>query len=60
MTTINRGRRLAAALGAVLAIGSIPTAAAAAPSDNGCNNRTLNTTDKLLACVDADDALVHE
>jgi len=42
-----------------LAATSLPSAAAAAPSAAGCENRNLNQTDKLLACVDADDVFVH-
>ena len=44
---------------AVFAVIVIPNAASAAPSQNGCTNRTLNTIDKLLNCVNADDVIEH-
>lgn len=44
---------------AVFAVIVIPNAASAAPSQNGCTNRTLNTIDKLLSCVNADDVVEH-
>ncbi len=59
MAFSRRNRRLAASLSVLLAAASVPTVALAGPSQNGCNNRNLNQTDKLLACVDAEDVLVH-
>ena len=54
------GRRLVTtALALMLVAAAVPTAVAAAPSKNGCNNRNLNQIDKLLNCVDADDVNVH-
>lgn len=45
---------------ALLAAGAVlPATANAAPSNNGCNNRNMNQIDKLLDCVDGDDANVH-
>ena len=61
MTTTYTSRRFVALLTAVLATGSILAVAnAAGPSESGCTNRNLKTTDLLLKCVDADDVLVHE
>jgi Zn-dependent M28 family amino/carboxypeptidase len=40
-------------------VGVLPTIASAAPSSSGCDNRNLNQIDKLLECVDADDAFEH-
>lgn len=57
--TTHRSRRAAALVTIALAAASLPAAAAAAPSAAGCENRNLNQTDKLLACVDADDVFVH-
>ena len=38
---------------------SLPTAAAAAPSDAGCANRNINQIDKFLQCVNGDDVFTH-
>ena len=54
-----RGRSIAAATAVALVAAALPSAAAAAPSNNGCNNRNLNQIDKLLQCVDAEDAFAH-
>ncbi len=55
-----RGRRIAASLAVVLAAGSVPAVVSAAgPSQQGCSNRNLNSTDKLLACIDSGDVLGH-
>lgn len=59
MPTTYRPRVIAAATAAALAAAVLPSAATAAPSASGCENRNLNQTDKLLECVDADDAFVH-
>ncbi len=59
MANNHRRRRLGTSLVVLLAAGTVPTVAAAAPSQNGCANRNLDKTDKLLACVDADDVFVH-
>jgi len=59
MRSLNRGRRFIAFLAVVLMVGLVPTVAAAAPSNQGCESRNLNTTKKLLECVDADDAFEH-
>lgn len=40
-------------------VAAVPATASAAPSNSGCVNRNLNRIDKLLECVDADDAFVH-
>ncbi len=55
----HRGRLVGAALALALVAAAVPTAAAAAPSKNACVNRNLNQIDKLLACVDAEDAFEH-
>lgn len=56
-------RRLVPALLATggLLLGAVPaTTATAAPSAGGCANQNFNDkVDKFLACIDADDALVH-
>ncbi len=57
--TINRFRRRSALVTIALAAASLPAVAVAAPSANGCQNRNLNQTDKLLECVNADDVFVH-
>ena len=49
---------LATAVAAAAAMTLIPTGAMAAPT-TGCENRTNNTIDKLLLCVDADGAFEH-
>ncbi len=59
-----RGRRVAASIALALAAGSVPAVAAAGgpsggPASQGCVNRNLNSTDKLLACVDGDDVIGH-
>lgn len=60
MSVLPRSRwRIGAALILLLGVLAIPGTASAAPSNSGCVNRNLNTIDKLLACVDAEDALVH-
>ena len=51
--------RLFVALALMLGVAAVPSPASGAPSDSGCQNRQLNTIDKLLACVNADDALEH-
>ena len=51
---------LLAALFLMLGVAAaVPTAVSAAPSNTGCVNRNLNSIDKLLDCVNADDALTH-
>jgi len=53
-------RRLGAALGlSLVAAVAVPAIAQAQPSDTGCESRNLNTIDKLLSCVNADDAFEH-
>jgi Zn-dependent M28 family amino/carboxypeptidase len=63
MSRQHRTRGIAAALAMLLAAAAVPAATSgsveAAPSSNGCNNRQLNQINKLLDCVDADDAFVH-
>ena len=59
MTRFHRGRRFSAFIAILLMVGLVPTVAAAAPSNQGCESRNLNTTKKLLECVDADDAFEH-
>ena len=56
-----RGRRIAASIALALAAGSVPAMASAAggPASQGCTNRNLNSTDKLLQCIDGDDVLGH-
>ena len=56
---MNRHAHLGALLALLLAVSLLPTVAGAAPSGNACLTRNLNQTNKLLACVDADDVLVH-
>ena len=55
----HRSRLLAAFFLLLGLVAAIPATASAAPSNTGCVNRNLNTIDKLLACVNADDALEH-
>jgi Zn-dependent M28 family amino/carboxypeptidase len=59
MRTHKRGRLIGAALALAFVAAAVPTAAGAAPSEDGCNNRNLNQIDKLLQCVNADDAFEH-
>ena len=54
-----RAWRLAAPLALLLLISLMPAVASARPSAQGCTNRNLNQTKKLLDCVDADDVLTH-
>ena len=44
-----------ALLSSLLAVGPV----SAAPSKQGCESHNLNTIDKMLTCVNADDALEH-
>lgn len=59
MSRQHRTRGIAASVALLLGAAAVPSAAAAAPSNNGCNNRNMNQIDKLLDCVDADDAFEH-
>jgi Zn-dependent M28 family amino/carboxypeptidase len=75
MTPTNLRRRIVASAAALLAVTSVPAVAAAGgssnsgsshpgqsnsgPSEHGCANRNLNSTDKLLACIDGDDVIGH-
>lgn len=59
MTTTHRGRGIAALAAIVLTLGLLPAVAGAAPANQACDSRTLNTPDKLLDCVDADDVMAH-
>ena len=59
MTKIHRPRGLAAPLALALAAAAIPAVASAAPSPNGCANRTFKTTDQFLSCVDGGDVFTH-
>ena len=52
-------RIAAAAAVSLVAAAAIPLSANAEPSDSGCENRNLNRIDKLLECVNADDAFEH-
>ncbi|MGI9623325.1 MAG: M28 family peptidase [Acidimicrobiales bacterium] len=40
-------------------VAALPSAAAAAPSQAGCENRNLNQINKFLECVSGEDANVH-
>lgn len=59
MRKLQRGRLIGAGLALTLVAAAVPTAAGAAPSNNGCDNRNMNQINKLLDCVDADDVFVH-
>lgn len=57
-----RGRISVALATTALAVGALPGVAGiagAAPNDRACDTRTMNTPDKLLDCVDADDVRTH-
>ena len=56
---MTRHARFGALCALLLAFSLLPAVAGAAPSSNACLNRNLNTTTKLLSCVDADDVFVH-
>ncbi len=59
MHKIQHRRRLATVFALALMAAMIPTVAAAAPSEAGCNNRNLNQIGKFLECVDGDAAMEH-
>ena len=59
MKSRKRTRLLGAGVAAALITATIPMTANAKPSQTGCENRNLNQIDKLLECVDGDDALEH-
>ena len=56
---VTRSRGLAIATVAAFAVALIPVGAATAAPAAKCDNRTNNTTSKLLECVDADGAMEH-
>ena len=51
---------MAAAMAGLLLTVSVPTAAQAAPSSSGCDNRNNNTYAKLLECVTVDGVRKHQ
>ncbi len=52
--------RVLAALAMLLSVITVAAGPASAdPSDQGCVNRNQNQIDKILKCIDADDALEH-
>ncbi|WP_420450949.1 M20/M25/M40 family metallo-hydrolase [Ilumatobacter sp.] len=72
MAHVHHKRRVGAAIAILLAASTVPAVASAkppqggsakpaqsGPAQSGCDNRNLNQTDKLLQCVNADDAFVH-
>ena len=60
-TLSRRARTLAIATFAIAALALVPAGAAvAAPSQNGCENRTNNTYANLLECVGVDGVLEHQ
>ena len=59
MAKFRSWKYLLAAMALLLTVAYAPTVASAGPSDNGCINRNINQTKKLLDCVDADDVFVH-
>ena len=53
-------RRVFVIFALVVASVAVPVSATgSAPSSSGCANRNINQIDKLLNCVDGDDASVH-
>ena len=61
MTSILRSRRTLgiAAAGALIGSTLIATPSGAAPAQNGCDNRTNNTYEKLLECVRLEGVMEH-
>ena len=59
MTRLRQGRRIALAFAVLITGGMVSNVASAAPSGSGCDNRNMNQIDKLLECVNADDAFEH-
>ena len=54
-----RGRHLAAALALFIVAVAFPAATLAAPAQEDCNERNLNSIKKLQVCVNADDVISH-
>lgn len=61
MSSSTRARRIlgTAAAGALIGSTFMALPSGAAPSQNGCDNRTNNTYDKLLECVRLDGVMEH-